>query len=600
MKKSIYKLSVFNLLLIIITSCTSVPQKPAHISKGDYRYTQQYLSWMIHEDMHKHNVKGLSIALIDDQTLVWADGFGYADVEKKLPATLETVYRIGSISKVFTAIEIIKLWGEGRIQLDSPLNEYIPDFSINSRFPNASPITLRSLLAHHSGLPSNYIKGMRVSQPDTLSELVDKLKNESLVSPPQTTYKYSNLDYSLLGRVIENIRGGDFSSIMQQDLLKPLGMERSSFLMTPDIDKFLSKGYRNGKSIPLTDLRDKPAGSMLSNVVDVSRLMKFIFAGGKTDEQRLIYSERLNEMFQPQFGGHPLDFGTEVGLGWMLNGLDVPGADKIAWHDGEYPPFFASILILPSQKLGVIILANSDEAKSFVNQVAVKAMELALEAKYGIKSHPVEINNKLKPVALTLPMLKQYEGNYVVFGEMIPVISKGSDLLINIQGKKYELSPINSNTFVPNKSFLGLFSIPLSPFKLQFLTIEGRSLALLTGLPAPVPFEKIPKYIVPNAWKKRLGEYRCNSSDEQFDFKKVELKILNGIMVIHVRLSSRITQQKDTGLTIALNPISSEEALVVGLGQDEGGIVRVIRENYKEKLWYSGFLCSPVVTEGHG
>ncbi|MBI1822104.1 MAG: beta-lactamase family protein [Nitrospirae bacterium] len=400
-------------------------------------------------------------------------------------------------------------------------------------------------MAHHSGLPADYLKGMWVEKPDSLSRLVDTLKEESLASPPQTQYKYSNLDFSLLGRIIEKISGEDYETAMQRDLLQPLGMIHSSFGLIPDFGNYYSKGYREGKEMRRLSLRDLPAGSMLSNVRDMAQFMRFIFAEGSSQESRVLNPETLKEMFTPQYRGLALDFGHEIGMAWMLNGLEVSGVSRIAWHDGGYPPFFGTLTVLPEQKLGVVILANTAEARSFGNQVSLKAMELALEAKYGIQPPQPPPPPQFKPVKVPIQTLQKYAGDYVIFGGLSAISQKGEKLNVTAMGNRLDLVPINHDTFIPAKMLFGLISIPLMNYPVQFETVEGRDVALLKGLPAPFPFEKIPHYLVPEAWVKRLGEYRMEHPEELFEIKKMSLKSEGGVLFLNLNLSSEPFGVKD-------------------------------------------------------
>jgi len=262
--------------VLFFYGCTQTPLRPTHIVRGDYEPVKKYLAAVIKQDMAKYDVKGLSIALIDDQKVVWAEGFGYADVANRVPATANTVYRIGSISKLVTATEIMRLAEQSKVDLDKAITAYVPEFSIHNRFADSKPITLRALLAHHSGLPSDVLKGMWVDHPVSLAEYVTALREESLASPPQSLYKYSNIDFSLLGRVIENVEHQEFSSAIQQSLLTPLGMTDSSFQLTPEIERRYARAYRNGREATRLSLRDTPAGGMLSSVNDMSRWLRFI------------------------------------------------------------------------------------------------------------------------------------------------------------------------------------------------------------------------------------------------------------------------------------------------------------------------------------
>lgn len=146
--------TTFGLAFSLVTGCNSAPpKKPEAKQLGDYAYAKQYATWLIEQQMRRHGVVGLSIALVDDQRIVWAQGFGYADKAAKIAATSETIYRVGSISKLFTATAAMQLAEHGKFDIDRPLQDYVPEFSIKTRYPKSAPITPRNLMTHHSGLP---------------------------------------------------------------------------------------------------------------------------------------------------------------------------------------------------------------------------------------------------------------------------------------------------------------------------------------------------------------------------------------------------------------------------------------------------------------
>ncbi|WP_239649871.1 serine hydrolase domain-containing protein [Methylocucumis oryzae] len=130
--------------------------------------------------------------------MVWAQGFGYADAANKIPATPETVYRMGSISKLFTDTLVMQLAEQGKLNIDKPLQTYLPDFWIKTRFTDAGPITPRNIMTHHSGLPGDMSNGMWIQQPKPFSQLVGQLKDEYIAYPPNTIWSYSNLGLNVI------------------------------------------------------------------------------------------------------------------------------------------------------------------------------------------------------------------------------------------------------------------------------------------------------------------------------------------------------------------------------------------------------------------
>lgn len=115
------KLKTLILPFVLLAGCANAPQRPASVTRGDYATTREYVTRLIQHEMKKNSVEGLSIALVDDQRIVWAEGFGYADEAKNIPATAYTIYRVGSISKLFTDTAAMQLAEQGKLDIDQPL-----------------------------------------------------------------------------------------------------------------------------------------------------------------------------------------------------------------------------------------------------------------------------------------------------------------------------------------------------------------------------------------------------------------------------------------------------------------------------------------------
>jgi hypothetical protein len=155
-------ISVSILGLIILIFCVifvvwtgKMPKKPTDITPGDYSDSIEYAEQIIQRAMKRYHLPSVAVSLIDDQETIWQETFGLANLEENTPSELETVYKLWSVAKVFTAIETMRLVKDGLVDLDAPITEYLPNFSIQSRFPDSDPITIRSILTHRSGLPRN-------------------------------------------------------------------------------------------------------------------------------------------------------------------------------------------------------------------------------------------------------------------------------------------------------------------------------------------------------------------------------------------------------------------------------------------------------------
>lgn len=350
MKMRIGILMVIVLSLFVLIGCATAPKKPVTIEKGIDEHTKKYISGFIQQEMEKHHVQGLSMAMVDDQQIIWAQGFGYADVAKKVPAAPETVYPAGSIAKLFTMIAALQLAEQGKVGLDQPLQTYLPEFSIKTRFPDGGPITPRNIMTHHSGLPSDRLKGIMSRHPIPFTDVVEEIKDEYVAYPPNFIFSYSNLSMRLLGTMVEKVSGQAFASYMDESVLGPLGMTHTSFVPMPDIQPLLSKGYKDGREAKDFLLRDLPLpeGPLYSSAIDLSRFIQMVFANGTAGHRRILKAETLSEMLRPQNSHIPLDLDFRIGLGWFLNDINIKNAGLVASHGGASSLFFSQLIILLS------------------------------------------------------------------------------------------------------------------------------------------------------------------------------------------------------------------------------------------------------------
>uniref|UniRef100_UPI000363B2F3 serine hydrolase domain-containing protein n=1 Tax=Pseudomonas asplenii TaxID=53407 RepID=UPI000363B2F3 len=221
------------------TGCNGQPPVPPPIlAKGDYSGIIRYLRERIPEEMAEQNVPGLSIALVADQEVIWARGFGYADKADGVRVTNHTAFRAGALSKLLTASATLQLVEQQRLRLDAPLRDTLPEFHVRSRFHERQEeadqaVTLRRLLSHQSGLPGEYLRDLRT--PSALDQLPQRVSGLWLSTPPGRQVAYSNLGYALVGAAIERSSGETFENQLQKTLLQPLGMTQSSFIGDGDL-----------------------------------------------------------------------------------------------------------------------------------------------------------------------------------------------------------------------------------------------------------------------------------------------------------------------------------------------------------------------------
>ena len=555
------------------------PRRPESLAPGDWDYFKAHLRWHILRGMRKAGVPALSIALVNDQQLVWAEGFGVADRERRIRATPETAYQIGSITKVLNALAVMQLVEQGRMELDRPITAYLPEFSMRTRWPQAAPITPRALLCHHAGLPTYLLKGFFSDR--SLDELLHELQDEHLAFEPHTVFNYSNLGSDLLGLAIERITGLPYAEALQRQLFAPLGMHNTGVVLE---GARMARGYVHDMPVNPTPVRDIPAGGLCSSVLDLARLMRGVFAGGTLDGQHFLGKDLLSATLEPQYPGRPLDFGQRFGLGWMLGGLPIEGGGQQAWHNGGTKAFLSQFALLPEKKLGVVVLANADNAGDLVYSTAEAALRLALEVRHGIAPK----KKTLAPeIALERSALEKRTGDYSLMGSLAQISLGKKRLRLHVLKHVLDLVPVTPDRFRVEFNLLGLKSVPISFPPVEFAQVDGRSFALLHDR-VVIPAERIPPYSIPETWRRCTGDYHILNPDDEYlvDLDRCRMLIENGKLLMDIRISGI----ENRHVKVVVVPISDTEAYVFGLGRNVGDVARVLPDGNRLRIRFSGYV----------
>jgi CubicO group peptidase (beta-lactamase class C family) len=520
--KQFFRASVL-ILLLILASITlwrwlsAAPRKPASITAGDYTYTIEYAEYRIQQAMKQKHLPSLAVVLIDDQDTIWQESFGVANLETNQSAEPDTVYRLWSVAKAFTAIETLRLVEDGLIDLDTPITAYIPDFALQSRFPDSGPITIRSILTHRSGLPRNGCQWVELN-PHVLADLVASLEDCYQTLPVGYRYKYSNVGFDLLGYFIEEMRGEPFPDYLREDLLLPIGMTNSAFLRAhlPSQSE-VAPGYEfyEGEYYPYEqgDITSVPSGNLYATLEDMGKFVKFILREGKVNGAQLIDPATLKAMFVEQASSKRDP--QPMGLGWKTT--RVLGSELLIWHDGGPSDGTGALMaFLPERKLGVVLIANSTTFDGgFSVPLAVEILGLMLEVKYGLASPPEETPTTVEVERATL---EHYVGKYIAFGEVLDVYLKGDQLKGSVYGFSFNLDPLSETRLQPRNwlADIGLTRILGAPVDLRQLKIEFMagdeisSDAMIIHL-SGFSYEFCPKYPdigeIPRLWETLAGEY---------------------------------------------------------------------------------------------
>lgn len=320
-------------------------------------------AWVANRALSR-GVPGLSIGIVVGDKLVWAQGYGYADLEKKIPATPQTLFGIRSVTKTFTALAILQLRDAGKLQLDDPLSRHLPQVHILKASADSPGITIRELLTHSSGLQRDppgtvWTHGVYSSTADLTRPLLQIYKTD-------TRSYYSNLGFALLGQVVEAGTHQSWNAYIQQHILTPLGMAKTRPVPSRDEPR-LAVGYvreaPGGAHIPADASVQWPgiptaidaAGAIASNVEDLAKYVAFHMTEGSDGNSAVLSGSTLREMHR----AHWLlpDWQESWGLGMEVS--RVHGHLCIGHAGGGI--YTAGVYFLPDLKLGVIVLANSED-----------------------------------------------------------------------------------------------------------------------------------------------------------------------------------------------------------------------------------------------
>jgi serine beta-lactamase-like protein LACTB len=364
-----------------------------------YAAAVEALERWLTEEVAAKKLPALSIALVDDQTVVWSRGFGWQDPQAKTPATGDTLHRIGSVSKPYTTLLLMILVELGLIDLDAPVQDYLPDFHPVNK--TGKKITLRQMVSHRSGLVRESPVGNYFDETGpSLAATVKSINETDLVYEPEAKTSYSNAALATVGYVLERSQKEPFAQLIQRRLLDPIGMKDSSFDPSPALRKRLAKALMwsyQGREFPAPtwDLGMAPAGSLYSTANDQAKFLKFLFAGGKTaDGKQLLKHETLEKMWDIQFAKK----GDKTGFGLSFMVSEFEGKRRIG-HGGAVYGFATELAALPDDKLGVIVCSSRDVSNAVTRHVADVALRHLLAVRAG---KPLPAIERTEPVGKEL------------------------------------------------------------------------------------------------------------------------------------------------------------------------------------------------------
>ena len=299
---------------------------------------------------------GVAVGVVQGQTLVFAAGFGCANLERRSPMTPDTVYRIGSLTQVFEATAMMQLRDAGHFRLDDALERSVPDVWYRDAAGARVSPTWRELAAHTSGLPRPVPLGL-----ETVSHLFRYVQSRTAASKPGTRYAFSDLGYVVLGQSLAKVARLSYHDLMHQHLFRPLAMESTGFEAGSVDPARLAVGYKRleleddgwrGRDAS-TRVAFPPSGTILSSISDLSRFLMLQFRGDASAGKPVLAAASVREMWQPVAATNVE--GRSAGLGWFVRPY---GRYTLVSKDGELPGYTTRVQMVPELELGVVAFVN--------------------------------------------------------------------------------------------------------------------------------------------------------------------------------------------------------------------------------------------------
>jgi D-alanyl-D-alanine carboxypeptidase len=381
---------------------------------------------LINESLHEKKAASYAAAVVKDGRLILAKGYGYSDLENDVPATAETVYRLGSITKQFTAMAVMMLAEQGKLSIDDELTKFLPDYPLQEH-----KVTIGHLLNHTSGIKSyTELPNFRKLSKHDLSrdELLALFKNEPFTFEPGAKWRYNNSGYYLLGVVIDKASGQSYADFLAKNIFRPLNMTATRYGDLNAIIPHRAQGYRPflgalTNDDPMNMNTPGAAGGLVSNVLDLVKWDQALEAG------LLVSASSYEAMYRPTKLAD--DKTQPYGYGWGLG--DLEGHRKIS-HGGGINGFSTMIARYPDDRLCVIVLSNT--AGPLENKIA--------KLRLGIEDKPIE------DLPTDAEMLRPFVGSYQRDEQRVTISSEEGKLYVQPPGRpKNRLKYQGNNTFVP-------------------------------------------------------------------------------------------------------------------------------------------------------
>jgi CubicO group peptidase (beta-lactamase class C family) len=346
----------------ILTAAPITNSDPDGKAFSNSSKVEHFFDGFFAREMPRWHIPGAAFVLVKDGEVVFSKGYGYSDLEKQTPVVPgQTVFRVGSVSKVFTATAVMQLVEGGKLDLHANVNQYLAGFKVKNPYPQ--PVTLAELLTHCAGLDASVI-GIAAHSPSQVIPIEEFLarKMPPVMMPPGKIYSYSSFGVVLEGYLVQKISGEPFNAYIEKHILQPLDMHNSSFQLTPELAAHLATGYEYHSeryiSQPIDYFNIQPAVGLYSTAADMAHFLTAQMEDGQYGGSRILSEESAQKMHRRQFTEDSRLAGRTFGFyERFVNGRRAIG------HGGNIRGFASLIMLAPKEHVGFFLVFNRDESR---------------------------------------------------------------------------------------------------------------------------------------------------------------------------------------------------------------------------------------------
>ncbi len=556
--------------------------------------TKQKIDSTYNSLLEKKKVVGTSIALVKDGEIIYATGYGFQDKANNIKADENTIYRIGSCTKSFTAMSIMQLQAKQKLDINNAIQDYLTALKIDSRFTDDNAIKIKDILTHSSGLPSDILNGFFCDTPPNIDWLIEQLNNCTMSAPAGYQHSYSNAGYALLGRLIEITSNKTYEDYVNQNIFKPIGMNSSFVFNVGDHSTHLSKGYMDGKEYAEPLIRDYSAGLIHSSAVDMAKYLNMYLANGKANGNTILNESSITEMQKDALGNLVLTTSKSWGYGLYANDIKIKSETdtlnaRYVGHGGDTWAFHADFQFIPELNIGAVILTNSNTGGRIAD--AKSLIELYLSSTENKTIEDAKIN-KANPNYSESTCSKEDIKGFYHFGGMNMNVTNTEKIKIegplNVHIKPTEIE----NVYQGKIKLLGFIPIKIKHQQFKFVNYANETyfkVIYTKSKNEDYVAKKAVKIPISKEWINRLGTYKivgdfydCKDCPH-FNFTNITINLIekDGLLIAKIEGTT-----KDTKREMTLTEVSKNLAVSQGIGRNSGETVRFLENG---NLFYSGF-----------